>query len=100
MYAIRSYYVLYNLMEGFFAGWLRLYEKSLNRVLRLRRTILVLIILLTLGTLWLFTRIPTGLFPPDDVGSLRATTEGIQGASFEEMQRNQAALAEIRNNFV
>jgi len=94
-YSEKRHGFLYNLMEGFFAGWLRLYEKSLNRVLRLRRTILVLIILLTLGTLWLFTRIPTGLFPPDDVGSLRATTEGIQGASFEEMQRNQAALAEI-----
>ncbi len=94
-YSEKPHGFLYNLMEGFFAGWLKLYEKSLNLILRLRRTILLLTIILTLATLWLFTRIPTGLFPPDDTGSLRATTEGIQGASFEEMQRNQALLADI-----
>jgi HAE1 family hydrophobic/amphiphilic exporter-1 len=38
---------------------------------------------------------PTGLFPPDDVGALRGITEGSQGVSFEEMKRNQAQLAAI-----
>ena len=86
---------LYNIMERFFAAWLQLYKQSLNQVLRYRRATLALTVVLTLATLWLFTRIPTGLFPPDDIGSLRGPTEGAQGVSFEEMKRNQAQLAEI-----
>ena len=86
---------LYNLMERFFAAWLQLYKTSLTRVLHFRRTILALTVILTLATLWLFTRMPTGLFPPDDIGALRGSTEGVQGVSFEEMKRNQAQLAAI-----
>ena len=87
--------ILYNLMERFFAAWLQLYQKSLTRVLHFRRTVLTLTMILTLATLWLFTRMPTGLFPPDDIGALRGSTEGVQGVSFEEMKRNQAQLAAI-----
>ncbi len=86
---------LYNLMERFFAAWLQLYKTTLTRVLHFRRTILALTVILTMATLWLFTRIPTGLFPPDDIGALRGSTEGVQGVSFEEMKRNQAQLAAI-----
>ncbi len=86
---------LYNFMERFFAAWLQLYKVSLTRVLHFRRTILALTAILTLATLWLFTRMPTGLFPPDDIGALRGSTEGVQGVSFEEMKRNQAQLAAI-----
>ncbi|AMV72529.1 efflux RND transporter permease subunit [Desulfuromonas carbonis] len=86
---------LYNWMERFFDGWLRLYEKSLGWVLGYRRTTLVLTLALTLGVVWLFTRMPTGLFPPDDIGAIRGMTSGPQGVSFEEMKRNQAQLADI-----
>ena len=86
---------LYNLMERFFAAWLQLYKTSLTRVLHFRRTILALTVILTLATLWLFTRMPTGLFAPDDIGALRGSTEGVQGVSFAEMKRNQAQLAAI-----
>ena len=86
---------LYNLMERFFEGWLALYEKTLNWALNYRRSILFLTLVLTAATLWLFTRIPTGLFPPDDVGALRGYTQGAQGVSFEDMKRNQARLSEI-----
>jgi HAE1 family hydrophobic/amphiphilic exporter-1 len=86
---------LFLLMERFFAGWLRLYEQSLDLVLRHRLTVLVLTLLLTGVTGWLFTRMPTGLFPADDVGAIRCQTEGAQGVSFDEMKRNQAQLVEI-----
>ena len=86
---------LYNQMERFFNGWLALYEKTLIWVLNYRRSVLVLTLVLTAATLWLFTRIPTGLFPPDDVGALRGFTQGAQGVSFEDMKRNQARLAQI-----
>jgi HAE1 family hydrophobic/amphiphilic exporter-1 len=82
-------------MERFFDGWLQLYKTTLSWVLRFRRTTLLLTLVLTIASVWLFTRIPTGLFPPDDVGALRGITEGPQGVSFEEMKRNQAQLAEI-----
>ena len=59
---------LYNFMERFFDGWLRLYERSLRRVLRFRRSALILTLALTLLTLWLFTTDTDRAFPsPDDV---------------------------------
>ena len=94
-YAEASHGRLYQFMERFFDGWLRLYELTLNWVLRHRRSVLILTLLLTVATGWLFTRIPTGLFPADDVGAIRGITEGAQGVSFEEMKRNQAQLVEI-----
>ena len=91
----RRHGFLYNQMERFFNGWRALYEKTLTWVLNYRRSVLLLTLLLIAATLWLFTRIPTGLFPPDDVGALRGSTEGAQGVSFEDMKRNQALLAAI-----
>jgi len=38
---------------------------------------------------------PMGLLPPDDIGALRGISEGAQGASFEEMKRNQLKLVDI-----
>ena len=86
---------LYNQMERFFDGWLTLYERTLDWVLKYRRSTLLLTLLLTVATLWLFTLIPTGLFPADDVGALRGYTQGVQGVSFDDMKRNQALLADI-----
>ncbi len=86
---------LYLLMEGFFDGWLRLYERSLGWVLQWRRTTLALTAALTAASVWLFTIMPTSLFPPDDIGAIRGITEGPQGASFEQMKRNQGELAKI-----
>jgi hydrophobic/amphiphilic exporter-1 (mainly G- bacteria), HAE1 family len=86
---------LYNVMERFFDGMRNLYKRTLTGVLNYRRAVMVLTVLLTVLTFWLFTRMPTGLFPPDDIGGITAFTEGAQGASFEEMKRNQAKLVDI-----
>ena len=86
---------LYNFMERFFDGWLRLYERSLSSVLRYRRTTLLFTAATTVIAVWLFTRMPMGLLPPDDIGALRGISEGAQGASFEEMKRNQLKLVDI-----
>ncbi|MFA5516314.1 MAG: multidrug efflux RND transporter permease subunit [Desulfuromonadales bacterium] len=94
-HAARRHGRLYNAMERFFDNWLRLYETTLRWVLRYRMATLLLTLALTAATGWLFTRMPTGLFPPDDIGAIRAFTEGAQGASFEEMKRNQQQLARI-----
>ncbi len=86
---------LYNFMERFFDGMLHLYERSLSRILRFRRTFIVVTLIMTVVTVWLFTRIPTGLLPSDDIGAIFAITEGAQGVSFDDMKRHQQRLAEI-----
>jgi len=86
---------LYDIMEGFFDGMRNLYEKTLKRVLAVRRAVLVITAVMTVLTVWLFTKMPTGLLPPDDIGAIFAITEGAQGISFEDMKRNQQRLAGI-----
>jgi HAE1 family hydrophobic/amphiphilic exporter-1 len=86
---------LYNITERFFQGMLKFYERSLSLVLNYRRTVMLVTAVMAVATVWLFTRIPTGLFPPDDIGAIFAITEGAQGVSFEEMKRHQQKLAAI-----
>jgi HAE1 family hydrophobic/amphiphilic exporter-1 len=86
---------LYNFMERFFDGMRNLYERTLKQVLRFRRTTIAVTIVMTALTVWLFTMMPKGLLPSDDIGGIFAITEGAQGISFEEMKRHQQKLAEI-----
>ena len=86
---------LYNVMERFFESLRNLYERTLRRVLQYRRTVMAVTIVMTVITVVLFKIMSWGLFPPDDIGSIRATTEGAQGVSFEEMKRHQQQLVEI-----
>ena len=86
---------LYNFMEQFFNGMLHLYERTLSRVLKYRRTTVVMTLLMTVATVWIFTRIPMGLLPSDDIGAIFATTEGAQGISFEELKLQQQKLVDI-----
>ncbi len=86
---------LYNFMERFFDAMLHAYDRSLTKVLRFRRTTVVVTLLMLLITGWLFTRMPMGLLPADDIGAIFAITEGAQGISFEDMKRQQQKLADI-----
>jgi hydrophobic/amphiphilic exporter-1 (mainly G- bacteria), HAE1 family len=86
---------LYNILERFFKGLLQLYERSLSKVLRFRRTTVVITLLMTVITVWLFTRMPMGLLPSGDIGAIFAITEGDQGVSFEEMKTQQMKLMQI-----
>ncbi len=86
---------LYNSMERFFDGLRNLYERTLKRVLVFRRTVMAVTMIMTVLTAWIFTKMPTGLLPSDDIGAIFAQTEGAQGVSFDEMKRHQQALAAI-----
>jgi len=86
---------LYNFMERFFDGMLHLYERSLTKVLRFRRTTVVVTFAMMVVTVWLFARMPMGLLPADDIGAIFAFTEGAQGVSFEEMKIQQNKLMQI-----
>ena len=86
---------LFLAMERFFDGMLNLYERSLKQVLQYRRTTMVVTILITLLTGWLFTRVPMGFLPTEDTGRLNADTETAQGTSFADMKLHQEAVATI-----
>jgi hydrophobic/amphiphilic exporter-1 (mainly G- bacteria), HAE1 family len=86
---------LYLVMERFFDGLLGIYERSLKQVLHFRRTTMVVTLLITLLTVWLFMTIPMGFLPTEDTGRLNASTETAQGTSFAEMKLHQEAVAAI-----
>ncbi|MDD2272666.1 MAG: efflux RND transporter permease subunit [Desulfuromonadaceae bacterium] len=86
---------LYMSMERFFDGMLHLYEQSLQQVLHYRRTTMILTLLITLLTVWLFRVIPMGFLPTEDTGRINADTETAQGTSFEEMKQHQEAVAAL-----
>jgi len=86
---------LYLLMERFFDGMRHTYELTLKLVLKHRLTILMVTIVLTVVTGFLFTKIPMGFLPSEDTGQIFAFTEAAQGISFEDMVKHQQALAAI-----
>ena len=86
---------LYNFMERFFDGMLHTYERSLLKVLRFRRTTVVVTLAMMMVTVWLFSRMPMGLLPADDIGAIFGITESAQGISFEEMKNQQKKLMDI-----
>ena len=86
---------LYLLMERFFDAMLRAYDRSLTRVLGMRRGTLALILIMTVLTVVMFKKMPMGLLPSEDIGSFTCITEGAQGASFDEMVAHQQQVAKI-----
>lgn len=85
----------YTVMETFFNGMLRVYERSLHAALNYRRMILAIILVLTVVTGWLFVKMPKGFLPSEDTGQIFAFTEAAQGISFEDMVSHQRKLAKI-----
>jgi len=86
---------LYILMERFFDKMLHTYERTLKIVLNYRLITLIITILLTIATGFLFTKIPMGFLPSEDTGQIFAFTEAAQGISFEDMVKHQKELAAI-----
>ncbi len=93
--ASRRHGRLYLSLERFFDVLRNRYDLSLQWVLKHNRGVLVFTITITLVTVWLFSRMPAGLFSSEDTGGIFGITEGVQGISFEEMMRNQQLAAEI-----
>jgi hydrophobic/amphiphilic exporter-1 (mainly G- bacteria), HAE1 family len=85
----------YQWSERAFDALLRGYERGLDLAMRWRFTTLM-IFFATLGlSVYLFTIIPKGFFPQQDVGLISATSEAGQDVSFAEMTRRQEALGKI-----
>ena len=85
----------YLFMERFFDAMLHAYDRSLTRVLSMRRGTLALTLIMTVLTVVMFKKMPMGLLPSEDLGSFICITEGAQGASFDEMVAHQQQAAKI-----
>ncbi len=86
---------LFRFFETLVSGMTSLYRRSLHTVLRHRR----LTLLVTAATLavsaHLFTLLPKGFIPTEDIGQISIITEGAQDSSFASMAAHQQQLAAI-----
>ena len=86
---------LYTVSERFFDGMLRAYDRTLQWVLRHRRTTMAALGLTFVLTAYLFVVIPKGFIPTEDTGQIFAFTEAAQDISFDAMMEHQLAVNEI-----
>ena len=85
----------YIILERFFDGILKIYEHSLQWVLKHRVATLIVTNALLVLTILLFWVMPQGFLPTEDTGQIFAFTVAQQGISFDDMARHQKELMEI-----
>jgi HAE1 family hydrophobic/amphiphilic exporter-1 len=85
----------YQLSERAFTGMLNVYERGLKWSLRHRLIVLVFSALIFVAQIPLFTWVPKGFLPSEDVGMIIAFTEAQQGISFPALAEHQKQAAEI-----
>ncbi len=81
--------------EKFFVGLNNLYRRTLLVVLRYRLVTLLVSIVLTVVTAYLFVVMPKGFMPTVDQDFIVGGTEAAQDISFEEMVRLQSRVNQI-----
>jgi len=86
---------LYVTSERFFTAMLNAYRSSLQRVLKYKRTTLIVSVLLLMATIGLFKVSSYGFLPSEDIGQIFGFTEAAQGISFESMKQHQLAVMEV-----
>ena len=94
-HAARRHSRIYEMTERVFEGALHFYERTLKAALRHRVIVLVVAFASVAATAFLFTKLPTGFIPNEDIGQIFVMTEAAQGVSYEkmvEMQQQAAAL--------
>ena len=85
----------YRVTERFFEAMLRVYDRTLQVVLRYRPATMATFVLVLAATGYLFVKIPKGFIPDQDTDQLLVITEAAQGTSFYEMSRYQQIVADI-----
>jgi HAE1 family hydrophobic/amphiphilic exporter-1 len=86
---------LYNLFERGFEALLSAYRGGLRWSLGHRRFVMVFTTATVFLTGWLFTLVPKGFIPAEDVGQIQGQTEAIEGISFDAMSRLQQQAAGV-----
>jgi HAE1 family hydrophobic/amphiphilic exporter-1 len=90
---------LYLALERVFDSARGAYDRTLRVTLAFPRICMLAFLGITLFTAWLFTSMPKGFLPSEDVGQLFAFTEAAQDVSFDAMfELHQQAAAIIRTD--
>jgi len=85
----------YNAIERVFDAWLKTYDVTLRGALRFRAATMAVSVLLLIGTVWIFGKVPKGFLPSEDQGRFNISVEAMQGIGFPEMVRHQQEVAAI-----
>ena len=85
----------YRVTERFFEGMLRVYDVTLQTVLRYRPATMVVFVVVLVATGIMFVKIPKGFIPEQDTDQIQVTTEAAQGTSFAQMSQYQRAVSEV-----
>ncbi|HUB12182.1 MAG TPA: multidrug efflux RND transporter permease subunit [Acetobacteraceae bacterium] len=83
------------MLEGFFNGMLRTYERGLNWVFRHQPLMLLATLILIGVTGYLYVIIPKGFFPQQDTGFIFGEVDTRQDASFEQTNALRHQLVAI-----
>jgi hydrophobic/amphiphilic exporter-1 (mainly G- bacteria), HAE1 family len=86
---------LWLLLERFFDGMLRVYDRTLTFTLRHRVATMAVSAAVAVATVYMFIVIPKGFLPDEDQGQIFIFTEGPQGISFDSMVEHQLALTQV-----
>jgi HAE1 family hydrophobic/amphiphilic exporter-1 len=86
---------LYRASERVFDGALRTYDWTLGQSLRFRAATMLVSVLLVVGTVYLFVRIPKGFLPSEDIGRFQISAEAMQGVTYDEMVRRMFEVAAV-----
>jgi len=89
----------YAVSQRFFDALIRIYDRSLQWVLRHPRFTVIVSIAVLAGTVWLFIKIPKGFFPSQDINQIFVVTEAAQDISFEAMRDHQLAIMRILDEY-
>jgi len=85
----------YQAIENAYEGALGAYRRTLLWAMDHRSTVMAFSVLILVGTVVLFMLVPKGFIPSEDTGRISASTETIEGTSFDAMVAHQAALASV-----
>ncbi len=85
----------YEATEGVYQRSLAFYQRTLGWVMDHRRTAIWFSLGILVATALLYPFVPKGFIPTEDQGQIQATTETLEGTSFENMRDHQLAVADI-----
>jgi multidrug efflux pump len=88
----------YRASENAFAWVLEQYKNSLQTVLRHPAITLIVLLLTIVANVFLFIKIPKGLFPEQDNGTILGGILGDEDASYQSMQAATARFVRIATN--
>src|SRR5215471_16051065 len=86
---------LFNFFERIQEGLTHFYDRCLSIVLRHKPATMLVSLLLLIATVYLYEAIPKGFLPSEDIEQFNATTEAVEGISFDAMVQHQKQVAEI-----